>query len=252
MANPAPTTFIDFIGENWIYYAIILAVFLLIYFIWSRRQKNKEGVTFKDFKPQPLRKTLDEELSGKMKMLGRDFNGKLFVSFYRIGKVSKYFKIKGHFDIVNWDRKDKQFIIDEKSKELNKYDLLVLHMKSNNFFLWLFGLGKYFMVIKYKDDKGNYTVKLDPQNKSIILNDNMDLTSYGKIWTNCMEAIEYLNDISIKRLNEQTQMHLENNPDKVIHLEMEMAKKERSLKATAEAEKSKYKERESAGDTQLV
>lgn len=251
VANVAPATFIEFLSQNWIYYAIIIGIFLLIYFLWNRRQKGKEGVTFKDFKPQQLKKTLNEDLDEKMKLFGRKFNGNVYINIYKIGKASKYLKIRGHFDVVGWDKKDKQFIIDQKAKALN-YELVVLHMKSKNFFLWLFGFGKSFMIIKYKNDAGEYLLKLDPTTKTIILHDDMDLTLYGKIWTNCMEGIEYLNDISFKRMLEQTQMHLENIPDKTIHLEMETQKRERILKTTADAEKSKYKERETAGDTQLI
>lgn len=240
--------FFTLLGENWLIIAIIIIFAVIIYFLISRR--NKDQITFKEFKPQPLKKTLNESLKDKTKLFGRKFSGKLFISFYPICRIDRYFKIKGTFEVLLFDERKKDFSTTKEDGE--QYDLIILRALSKNFLKALFGFGKYFIIIKLRDKKGNPQIKFDHVNKSIILNEGMDLTSYGEIWSNCHEGIEYLNDISVKRMLEQTQMYLENNPDKVIHLEMEQAKRERIKRVEAEIEKSKWKERETAGDTTIV
>jgi len=247
----AETDFIKFIIDNWYLYAIVFFSALVIFWLYKRRT-GKDEITFKEFKPQKLKKTFDEGISEKVKLLSRDFNGKLFVGFYSIAKISRYFYAKGFFELVNWDDSNKAFRVSTKKDENKKYHLLVLEARSNNFILSILGLDKKYFILKYKDEKGKYKIRFDPSNKNIILPEGADLTSYGNIWTNCMDGIEYLDDVSIKRMSEQIRMHLENWPDKLVHLEMELAKRERILKSSAESDKLRFKERAEAGDTTLM
>jgi len=250
--------------ENNLPIIMVFAIIIFIAIIILKKHKKNE-ITFKEFKPRPLKKTLDEDLKGKMKLFGIYCRkGSLFIGFNKIANFDKYFNIRGWFELMTWDPKGKEFTLPDKpikstdknqkiqQKDDLKYDLLCIQAKNKFFLLRWLGICKFFLILKMRDDNEVPCLRFDPINSSIILNTGTDLTSWGKIWSNSMDAIEYLNDISIKRLNEQAQMHMENMPDKVVHLEMEQAKKERSNKIFVEQEKSKYKERESAGDTTIT
>jgi hypothetical protein len=249
MANDADLGI--FLIENW-WLLIIIGIIVVALIIIIRRNKD-QGL--KEFKPQPLKKTLDDEIKAKTNLLGRDFKGKVYIGFDKKADIDKYYYIRGFFDLVKMDYKTREVVLGKKDDRV-LYDLIVMRALSASFIKRILGLGKFYLVLKMKDQnkegKERIVVRFDAVNKAVFLDIGTDLTSYGKIWTNCFEGIEYLQDVSIKRLLEQTQMHLENIPDKNAHIEMLQATKERSKRVDAEIEKGKYQDRKEASDTTIT
>jgi hypothetical protein len=245
---------ITYIVGNYWYLFLILGIIIYVLILFAGRKKS--ATEFKDFKPVPSDKMLGEELKGKFDLQGTDLrSGKLYIGFQRIAHINRYFIAKGKFDTNYWDPKNKEFVIG-KEDEQEIYEMLFIEAKSlNPIVRWLFnwlGVGRFFFLLKLHDEKGNLLIRYDPLNESLFLNVGMDLTRYAKIWTNCSSGSEYLGNLSIKKMSEKAMMHVENAPDKFAHLEMEQAKKERTNRVLVDLEKSKYKERESAGDTTIV
>lgn len=230
----------------YIWLPIGLVIIIIMWFLTSKGEKYG----FKVFEPVPLDKTLGVGLSKKIKLFGQNFNGSMWISYNRVGRIGKYFKSVGKFDYEAYDPTNKEIITDDSQSQ--EYDVLVCE-KVADFPLWrLLGIFKEYIILERKDEENKEMFEIDLINKRIFLFDGTDLISYGKVWTNTMSGIEYLNNISTIKMNEQSRMHLENMPDKFAHLEMEQAKKERLQKVITDLERSKYKERETAGDTSII
>lgn len=232
---------------------IVVALILLgvIGFIISMLYKKKMGTgTFKDFKPQKFSATTINELKEKIDTQGTRYKGELYVGLKRICKIDKYYVGKGKFALAVFNPKDKSITVQDQEKDI-EYELMFLRGRSNNIIYRILGLKKVYYLLKYKGDKLADTMRFDEINKKIFLPHSTDLTSYGDVWVNSADSIEYINDISMKRANEEIMMHLENMPDRVVHLEIEQAKRERISKIITDLEKSKWEERKDAGDTTI-
>lgn len=212
--------------------------------------KNKNKIPeMKEFIPTKSEKTIENELKEKLKIHGNKINGFLFSNIKRIGRIDSYLKAYGEFEIyTNSDGKNYKIIKDEKKP----FNLIILRMKNTNILLRLFGLKKIFYVLKMKNNEGEDLIKIDKETNRFFISDKTDLISYGNVWLNSDESMEYLNDISMKRMLINTNTHLENLPDKIVHMEMEQAKKERLNRVLTEQERMKWEERKSAGDTTIA
>jgi len=104
------------------------------------------------------------------------------------------------------------------------------------------------MIIRTKDEDGKEIMKFDDSMKRFLLPDGIDFFMYGNIWTESMNARDYLNNISMLFEIQQQQTHLVNTPDRFIHLEKEQIKRENLLKTTAEIDRRKYEDIKKAED----
>ncbi len=235
------------IFDNPIYAFIAIPIAITIILLILFRGKLKHGISFKDFKSRGLAETFMEELKSKVDLTGIVVKkATLFMGFRQIGRIERYKIVKGKFSKAYFDDKTKSVAVDPEGD--TEYDLMIMRSK-NNFFIyrWL-GMKKHYFIFKYHENEKKI-VEFDPLTNRFFININMDLVTYGNVWTNSEESIEYLNNISQKRMNEETMMHLENLPDKIVHLELEQAKKERTGRLFTDLERSKYEERKTADDT---
>lgn len=232
---------------------IVVGLVLLgvVGFVVSMFYKRHMGTDkFKDFEPQRFSATTINEMKSKIDTQGTKYKGELYVGLKKICKIDKYYVGKGKFALAVFNPKDKSFTVQGTDKD-TKYELMFLRGRSKNIIYRILGLRKSYYLLKYKGDKLAATMKFDEINKRIFLPPSTDLTSYGDVWVNSADSIEYINDISMKRTNEEIMMHLENMPDRVVHLEIEQAKRERISKIITDLEKSKWEDRKSAGDTTI-
>jgi hypothetical protein len=95
-------------------------------------------------------------------------------------------------------------------------------------------------------------VKHDLNNDIFYIQDKVDIIPFGDVWIMDDDGLEYLSDVSIKRMNEQTMMWLEFLPDRVSHLELAQARKERISRIESDIERRKYEERKDTGDTTIT
>lgn len=214
-----------------------VVIFLLI---------NKKD-SWKDFKPQEFDKTLKDNLNEKLKTYGKPIKGDLFVGYYKIAKLRKYMIVKGKFLEQIYNQSSKELVIPKDPNKID-YDFLILETKRKGIIQALFGKSVHYILDLYNKD-GKKIIDFGKEKNNVIIPENLPYEIYGKIWIISDLAIEYLNDISMKRMNEQTMMHLENLPDKVAHLEMQQAKRERSERIFAEMERAKWEKRKDASDT---
>lgn len=258
---------LDIIFELWWLWILIFIVIFIFKIMYSR----KNGLKFEEFDIPELKDITRKGLSEKFNLFGIKLkDGRIYRSFQEIAKVKRFFEANGTFDDVYFDRENKEMYTyqlkarpvenngnetteeNEDTEGKHTYDLLFVEAH-NKFFLfrWL-GIKPIYFILKNIDNENRSLLVFNPQTASITLSAKTNLTPYGGAWTNCESGIETINDISMIRLNERLQALLDSTPDKYVHLEMQQAKLERRVKILTEAEKSKYKEKEEAGDTTIV
>lgn len=220
-------------------FGIIMVVIIYKFFI----KKKDKGLNLKEFKPQPIEKTFENELKGKIDILGVPMKrGRLMIGAMAIGRIEKFAIYKGTMPEYTFDKKSKALSIKKNAPE-TPYEFILIRCKGDSFVSRLFGLNKKFFMLKEKD------VTIDFKAKRMFLPHGIDLMSWGDIWTNNSLAAEYLTDISIKRMLLQIQSHSENMPDKIIVLETDTTRRERLAKTLAEIEKGRYEKLKSGEDT---
>jgi len=201
-------------------FGIILVIIIYKFFI----KKKDKGLSLEEFRPQPIEKTLEEELKGKIDIIGVEMKrGRLKIGVNDAGRIERYALFKGKMPTYTYDKKTKQITI-KKDAEEHEYEFVLIRCKADNFIARLFGINKKFFLLKASD------VVFDVKAKRIFFPQGIDLMSWGDIWTNNELAAEYLTDISVKRMLLQTQSHVENMPDKIIVLETDTSRRERLAK----------------------
>lgn len=203
--------------------------------------RNKQGL-FKTFIPRLFSETVYDEMKKKIKLHGVKVKGKLYIGFQKIALVERYMNTTGKMAGFLWDEKTREMIEEDKT---TNYKFLILRCKSNNLLFRLFGLKKMYFILR--NEKENITI--DEKESKIFLPSGTDLKSYGNVWHNSEIAMEYVNDISIKRMNEQIMTHVENAPDRIVHLEMQLAKNERLARTLSDIEKGRYEKTKTADET---
>lgn len=242
---------------------IIIGVLLFKFFY------KPKGFKFKEFEIPELKDITKEGLKRKFDLFGivSKKNGKIYRSIQEIAQIKRYFEAEGSFDIIYYDVQNKEILsaslnaVVKNNKEPNKSEEKIEEIKYNLFFVeahnkfflfkW-FGINPSYFILKSYDDENRPTLQFNPQTESLILNARADLTSYADVWSNCDTGIQYINDISMIRLNERLQALLDSAPDKYTHLEMETAKLKTRVQMMSEAERRKYKDKEEAGDTTIL
>lgn len=234
----------NLLGDILQYWPVLLIGIILIVIVIIVMRRRKPEVI--DYHPQPLKKTLKNDLDDKLKFLGKNVKGNCYIGMQRIAIIRRVVRIKGTFALTEFDPKTRRISIKDDKPII--YDLFLLESLSNNFLIRIFTLGllgRFKMIIK--NEKSAILI----EGENLYLPEGMDMMLYGKIWTNTSLGIEYLTDISMKRLHEQQQMHIENVADKFVAIEMHQAKTERTLERKVQEKKNLYKEREDAGDSDI-
>lgn len=222
----------------------ILIVVGVIAFGISIILKKKKLPEFTEFKPTQFRDTVYDDLMKKVRNQGLKIKkGKLIIGVNKIADIRKWIRVQGHFTSYFYDEKTKQQKVDEEAKPV-KYDMLVFLCHSKNFIFRVFRIREYFFLLKKES-----FLKFDEISNSFILEEGTDLISYGNVWVNSQDSIEYLHDISIKKMNIELMCALENYPNKIVHLEMQQAKKERLYREMMETDRAKYDAIKRAEDT---
>lgn len=230
---------------------VVALIFLgVIGFVVSMLYKRKMSTDkFKDFEPKKFSAMTIRDMKDKINTQGTKYKGHLYIGLKKICRIDMYYIGKGKFALSVYDPKTKAFSVQD-TKSDTEYQLMFLRAKSTNIIYRLLGFRKVYYLLNYKE-KDVQTMKFDEIGKKIFLPHSTDLTSYGDVWVNSADSIEYINNISMKRTNEEIMMHLENMPDRVVHLEIEQAKRERISKIITDLEKSKWEDRKDAGDTTI-
>ncbi len=235
---------------------------LVLYYMIFKGGKDK---LFKPFVAQPLKKTLKDELDNKLKMHGEDGGGyDLYLGNNKFAKVNKWLEVNWKDFKAKFKETNKNIYVNEK--ETDSYKLILFKCFSSSIILRFLGMGAQYYAIqadytkiikkgKTKDDEDETeiikTYHIDHDGRKFIFPKYMDLVTYGKVWVNSDVSRDYLQNISIKRMLEQTQMYLENFPDKSVHLENETARIERISKTKVDLEKGKYEESKLTGETKI-
>ena len=219
---------------------IIGFVCAICYFIF-RKFWNKDKV--KTFVPEKLSKTVYEELKSKINRHGIEVKkGMLVMGYNVVANVDRWLTIKGEFDLMLYDSKNKTYV---KSDKVKKYELVCLRAKSKNVLYRLLGINKVFYLL----DKGS--IRYNELTTSWILDGKSDIVRYADTWVNCDSSTEYINDISFKTMVESSLTHVQNFPDKLVHLETQTAKINQLKVAEMEAFKSRYDSYKKADDTRI-
>jgi len=225
---------------------IIIILIITIIIVWYIMKGRKKG----EFKPQPLHITFQNELNEKIKTFGIDFKwgSRLIRDFNKVAILDRYFIGKIKMPLYTFHPKTKDFIVEKEDKDIEGQHMIV--RVKNSFFLWRWlGMKKIFYCLDMKFNEKLF--RFDGQGNLLILG-QIDITFYGRVWCLTESDIEYMSNVSIKRMVEQTNMWLENNPDRIIHLDSGQAKIDRTNRNIAELERSKYEERKNIGDTTVT
>lgn len=221
--------------------AVMTAIFVYILYVIVKKF-GSSGI--KDFKPVSAQDTVYKELKEKVKNQGLKIKkGKILIGVNKIADIRKWIRVKGAFTNYFFDENTKKFVVDEEAKPI-PYDLIIFMAKSKNIVFRILGIKNYFFILKHDS-----ILKFDDISNSFILKENIDLIPYADIWINSQDAIEYIHDISIKKMNIELMSALENYPNKIVHLEMAQAKKERLYREMMETDKARYDAIKKAEDT---
>jgi hypothetical protein len=237
---------------------MILAVMLVIFVVGYYLIKSFRGRDDYKYNPIPLEKIANNEMKRKFQILGVSAKtgwfscGKLFVGINKVADIRKYYITKGVFQNVVYDEKKRslEIVIDEKNPPV-EYDLMFFEAKNKSWIKSFLGLDNEYYIIQYKDKEMDL-VKTDPKELRFFLPHDTDLTAYGDVFTNHQNGLEYIQDLGLKFLSEQTTTHLINSSDKVVILEMAQAKRERTDRIYMEHDKGKWDDRKQAGDTTIT
>lgn len=228
---------------------IIIAV-IIVASIWFMR--GRFGKREKEYEPEKFTDTINKDLKKSMDLHGEGFSllspGKLYLGMKDVGIIDKYYFGSGKFASYYYDDEKKDFVVDKKDKD-ETYDLVFIRIKGPSFFHKIFGIGKKYIIIKRYDEKNKELMQFDVEKRRIILPRDTHLQSYGNVWHNCFDSLEYVNDIAMKRLNETTMTHLQCIPDKIVLFNEEQIKKERLGRIYSEIESKKWEKRKNAEDT---
>lgn len=221
---------------------VLIIIGIIILFVFGLKRKQKDS--FVEFKPRKSKDTIYDELKKKVRLQGLRINkGKIIIGVNKVADIEKWMRIKGKFTPYMYDENNKEYVIDDSAEE-TPYDLLVFLAKNKNWLLRVLGLKKFYFLLNY-----NSFLRFDDLSNSFILEDGTDLILYNDVFCNSSHAMEYLHDISIKRMNIEVMTAIENYPAKVVHLEMQQAKKERLNREIMETERAKYDSIKKAEDT---
>lgn len=227
--------------------AMIIAMFVIL--------KKSKKTAFKEYVPVLFNETVNSELNKKLSLYGKNIKkGKIVIGFDVIGHIDRYYDTKGIIPVVQFDSDNENFQFVENKKgeqEVAKYDFTIFRLKNKFFLLRWLGLKKHYMIARNNDDEGKTIIRFDEKTSRFFLPKGIEFDSYGNVWNESPIAKEYINNISFLDMLQQMQTHLQNIPNRTVHLEIEQAKRERLYKTIADIEKGKY-DRMKTGDETVI
>lgn len=240
-----------FTGTQVIIYGGIAAVLIVIVMLFLKMSKKNNKT--EPFVPVLFSETTTKALKNSLKLYGKKIKkGVLVIGFDVLAHIDRYYSTKGKMPIASFDPDDKDFkFVEDKdgNPENIEYDFTIFRLKNKSLPLRWLGLKKMYLIMRNKDDDDNQLIRFDNKTSRFFLPKGVEFDSYGNIWNESQVAKEYLNNISFLEMLQQTQTHLQNIPNRVVHLEVEQAKKERLYQTLAEIEKNKYDSMKKGEDT---
>lgn len=210
--------------------------------------------------PETIDVTVEKDLKANMNLHGKGFSlfspAKLYLGMQELGLIDKYYYGKGKFASYYYDPDSRDYQVEDEEKDVS-YELLFIRLKGDSIIAKVLGTGKKYVIVKAKEitegkDKKKISkdlVVFDPNRRIMMLPRDTHLRKYANIWHNCKEGIEFVNDISIKRMTEVTMTHVQCFPDKVVLFNEEQLRKERLGRIYSEIEGKKWEKRKNAEDT---
>lgn len=249
MADPAfSTSQILILG---IAAALMVAGILLLLKYFGKGKKS-----YKEFVPVLFEETVNKELNKKVNLHGKKMkNGKIIIGFDVLAHIDKYYKTKGDMPLAIYDEaaKDFKLVVDkDDNPEKIEYDFTIFRLKNKLFLYRWLGIKKMYLMMRNTDEENNVLVRFDEKTNRVFFPKAVEFDSYGNIWHESQVAKEYLNNISFLEMLQQMQTHLQNIPNRTVHLEVEQAKKERLCQTIADIERGKYDNMKRGDETVVV
>lgn len=217
---------------------------------------NKGNKKHKDFVPVLFEETVNSEMNKKVNLHGKKMkNGKIVMGFDVLAHIDKYYQTKGDMPLAIYDEaaKDFKLVVDDNDKPQKiEYDFTIFRLKNKNIIFRLLGIKKMYLIMRNTDDEKNVLVRFDDKTNRVFFPKAVEFDSYGNIWHESQVAKEYMNNISFLEMLQQMQTHLQNIPNRTVHLEVEQAKKERLYQTLAEIERGKYDNMKKGDETVVV
>ncbi len=222
-------------------YLIIIAVVIgyIIYTFYSKKQKRESVFEIEDFRESAYVET--EKLINNFCI---DIDCYLVKGIETLGRISKYYNIVGTI----------QFPVPEELKkkkiETKETDLWIFRLGKKSIFDFIFGGKQYEYLIIGNDHIEPY----DGTRKRWAIKENVAFIPYGNCFVTSTIGVEYLNDISFRRMQEEILTHTQNFPRKVAYLELKQAKVMEKYQASLEQRQSyfdKYKKDMLASDKEI-
>lgn len=219
----------------------ILVFFFLVVIVIIIRRRGKDKININQIEFGEL---THDGMKKKIDINGNTVKkGKLVMGYNTIGNVSKFYEFSGKGAIKQYDV-DSDVVLDgEESKD---YEFLAFKIKSNSRILSALNIRcKIYLIntIEVKD------IRFDPRTKTWHLPRYIDFFRYGKIWIADDISKQYLRKFALGFFDESVQTGLMNQPNRIIALDTDQAKKINYLKTLADAESRKYEKTKQAGET---
>lgn len=222
-------------------YLIVAGVVVayIIYTFYSKKGKREEIFEIEDFRESAYIET--EKL---LNNFGIDIDCYLVKGIEPLGRVSKFYHFVGEiqFEIPEEMKKNKE--------KIPRVDLWILRLGKKSIFDFIFGAKPFEYLIIDQAHIQPY----EGSRKRWAVWEDVSFVPYGNCFITSQQGVDYLNDISFRRMQEEILTHTQNFPRKVSYLELKQAKVMERFQASIESKQSyfdKYKKDMLASDKEI-
>lgn len=211
-------------------------IFLVILIIKKRGSFgfSFQEVSFSDATYKPLKENI--------KLNGQKVRGSLYFGYATIHNITRFAEFKGELPVMSYDEDNNVYLDEGESKE---HDLLSFEI-SNGILSKVFGIGREYYIL----DKNNIKIRYDGPNARWFLPAGITWYSYGDLWIADSTTKDFVRNLSVGFMDESVQTHLINNPNRVVALDLEHAKKVNVIYEAVKADSTRYRDPERASESE--
>lgn len=148
------------------------------------------------------------------------------------GKLSKWYRYIGKFPKYEYNKRSKQ--LEPKKDVFTDMDFMIFQIGKKGFFDFIFGTSIKFVVI----DKD--FLSYDGMNKTFSIDEKISLVPYANTFIASSKAVDFLNNVSFQRSQEELLTYAQNYARKTAWLELAHAKTMDRIQGKIESKQANF------------
>jgi hypothetical protein len=191
---------------------VIAVIAVIVYYLIPRFPHSEPHFEIEDF-----RESVFIYCKTIMDSFGIDSNSILTKGIEPQGGITKWYRFIGQFPKFRYNKKNNQM---EPTEEMENLDFMIFQIGKRGFFDWLFrsdGNVKYVIVDKDLLDYNGH-------NNAWSIQEKISLVPYANVFVASSRAIDFINNISFQRSQEELLTYAQNYARKTAWLELAHAK----------------------------